>query len=154
MKKSELRKIIRESIKELKDEENKASQMRAAEKEEAEEGSYNVTNTKTGQTISVDRNHDMYSKVKNAISKGSIKRTKLKESSKLNEGIFCCWFKGGCCGFSTSWEDPVDDMVEHVITWTGCCGHGGAITQACCGSHPADNNQIKPVDPSNIYTPK
>ena len=128
MKKSQLRDIIRESIKGL-----------MCEREGQDDGEvevYRATNQDTRETINVDRNHEMWSEVINALSKGTPRKvkqlTKGKDDGnlKLNEGWLCCWLRGGCC----SWEQNIgsyhDSRASWTIVWDGCCGNGSV--GSCC----------------------
>ena len=130
MKNTQLKKIIRESIKKLMDAKSPDGQKGQEREQEREVEVYHVNSSKTGgNTIKVDRNHEMWSEVKKGVSMCTPK--KVKKSTKLNEGIFCCWARGGCCDFLIdSYDDPNCPLTEIVIGWGGCCGNSGK--GSCC----------------------
>mgnify|MGYP007063422459 CR=1 FL=1 len=102
---------------------------------------YHLTNKKTGETTRVNRNHEMWSRVKSIASKGTPKKLRQTTKGKLNEGkLFCCWFKGGCCDFVVSEKgnesNGLTPYIEWLIGWSACCKNSSK--GACCGSFPVN----------------
>ena len=100
---------------------------------------YHLTNKETGKTTRVDRNHEMWSRVKSIASKGTPKKVRQTTKGKLNEGkLFCCWFRGGCCDFVVSEKgnesNGLNPHIEWLIGWSACCKNSSK--GACCGEFP------------------
>ena len=100
-------------------------------------------NGERGKTIKANRNHKVIRNldITNATKVNQL--TKGQDPSKedrLNEGILCCWLRGGCCGWEQNFPFPhslwnSDDKVyEHwagyVIEWNACCGNSSK--GGCC----------------------
>ena len=109
---------------------------------------YRLTSTnkngERGKTIKANRNHKVIRNLDLTNATKIKQLTKGQDPSKedrLNEGILCCWLRGGCCGWeqnfpfphSTGWN-PDDKTYEHwagyVIEWNACCGNSGK--GGCC----------------------
>ena len=48
---------------------------------------------------------------------------------------FCCWLRGGCCGWERNYDAPHrdsnhNDWAGYVIEWDACCGNSGK--GRCC----------------------
>ena len=153
MKKSQLRKLIRESIKELHLQEkiypdlkelmNEAATNVFCEQEvkknDGEVEVYRVTNQDTGEMINVDRSHEMWPEVSSAVQKGNPRKVKQltkgqegESGERINEFFgflkgWCCWFRGGCCGWEKNLPMPHSHMgyyyAGYVIEWDACCGN-------------------------------
>jgi len=105
MKKSQLGNIIRESIKEL------------MENQEAPVEIFNVTDQQTGETFIVNKNHEFYPGILNQIKKGNSQ--KLNEVA-CNEGkLGCCGMAGGCCGYHDEWEGNEGQILS--VDYRACC---------------------------------
>ena len=97
---------------------------------------YRATNQDTKETINVDRNHEMWSEVIDALSKGTPRKVKQLTKGKgdgklnLNEGILCCWLRGGCCVWEQNIGSYHDSRASWTIVWDGCCGNSSK--GGCC----------------------
>tara|TARA_R110000765_G_scaffold254944_1_gene355742 strand:- start:55 stop:615 length:561 start_codon:yes stop_codon:yes gene_type:complete len=89
-----------------------------------------------GRTINVDKNHEVIrgaDLTKARKGKQLTKGKNLKEGSQtINEGIFCCMVRGGCCEHSHNLPFPhwtrgengsQKDWAGYHIEWDGCCGN-------------------------------
>ena len=100
---------------------------------------YNLTNKKTGETTKVNRNHEMWSTVKNIVSRSTPNKVRQTTKGRLNEEKkWCCWFRGGCCDFVVSEKgnesNGLNPHIEWLIGWSACCKNSSK--GACCGSFP------------------
>lgn len=136
MKKSKLRKIIRESLNNI-----------IREREGQDDGdvtNYTVVYDETGETINVDRNHKMWREISRIAQSGKAQKgkqlTKGEESKNLredkqilNEIFGCCWIRGGCCEWvKTANYGHYEDRPGYItISWSACCGNSGK--GKCCG---------------------
>ena len=121
---------------------------RTKQQDDGEVTTFTITsigeNGEKGKTIKANRNHKVIRNLDLTNATKIKQLTKGQDPSKedrLNEGILCCWLRGGCCGWeqnfpfphSTGWN-PDDKTYEHwagyVIEWNACCGNSGK--GGCC----------------------
>ena len=99
-------------------------------------------NGERGETTNVDINHEAI-KGLDFINATQVKQLTKgqdeKESDRLDEGIFCCWLRGGCCGWEHDlpWphqgRGPQGNIINYThihVEWDGCCGN--SRKGSCC----------------------
>tara|TARA_R110001583_G_scaffold172612_2_gene326376 strand:+ start:161 stop:580 length:420 start_codon:yes stop_codon:yes gene_type:complete len=133
MKKSELRNIIKESIKELQCEQDE---------NDGVVNVYTLLNKETGEKMEVNQSHPLYNKVSKLAHDGNEKvvgqLTKGQDSDTKNEGILaCCWLRGGCCKWTNGrkmttdeWDYANWEFVQIEMWWRACCRN--SMKGRCC----------------------
>ncbi len=99
---------------------------------------FKITPADGGKTINVDQNHELYQNIIRQISNSNGKivkqLTKGQDSSKgnrLNEGPFCCWFRGGCCEWTHYLNLGYQDRAQYwEVRYPACCGNSSK--GRCC----------------------
>ena len=133
MKKSQLRNIIRESIKELQCEQDE---------NDGDVNFYTLINPKTGERMEINPSHPLYNEVSRKAHDGNEKvvkqLTKGQDSNIKKEGILgCCWLRGGCCKWtngikmdSSTWDWQNMQWEQIQMWWMACCRN--AQKGRCC----------------------